>query len=104
MDLAREKKLREDFLVTLWEMHAGNYGGDVSTKQLAERIGIDYDTEASRIGQFLRGEGLISWMSFDRVFLEPKGRLIAEDIVERRYAETELRVLTKIYDLSTKNT
>jgi len=28
MDLRQEKKRREDFLVALWEMHNGNYGGE----------------------------------------------------------------------------
>ena len=52
MDFRRQQKLREDFLVTLWELHAGNYGGDQSTKEVCRRIGVDYDTEGSIIGQY----------------------------------------------------
>ncbi len=87
-------------MVTLWEMHAGNYGGDRPTKELCQRIGIDYDTEGSIIGQYLRGEDLVTWSSSDWISLTPKGRREAERIVERRYAEEERSVLQKIYDMS----
>jgi Mn-dependent DtxR family transcriptional regulator len=104
MDLRRQKKLREDYLATLWEMHAGNYGADVDNKELCRRIGIDYDTEGTIIAQPLYGEELIKWTSFERVFLLPKGRPEAERIVEQRYAAKETLVLKKIYELSGQNT
>jgi hypothetical protein len=81
-------------------MHAGNYGGDQSTKEVCQRIGIDYDTEGSIIGQYLRGEDLVTWSSFDWISLTPKGRRGAESIVDRRYAEKEHSILQKIYDMS----
>src|SRR5437870_8270188 len=103
MDLRRQKKLREDYLVSLWEMHGGNYGFSPDNKEVCRRIGISYDTEATIICQFLRGEGLISWVSFEGVNLEPKGRAEAERIMEERYSEKETRVLKKIYDMSGQN-
>jgi pyrimidine deaminase RibD-like protein len=92
MDLRQQKKLREDFLVTLWEMHAGNYGGDQPTREVCKRIGIDYDTEGSIIGQYLRGEELVTRGSFDWISLTPKGRREAERIAESRYAESSERL------------
>lgn len=104
MDLRLEKKRREDFLVALWAMHAGNYGGDRPTREVCERIGIDYDTDGSKVGQHLRGEGLVTWGSFDWISLTVEGRREAERIVAERHAETEIKVLRKIYDLSQQNT
>jgi hypothetical protein len=104
MDLRQQKRLRQDYLVTHWEMHGGNYGGDVSNKAICAAIGIDYDTDATIICQFLRGEEFITWSSFESVHLEPKGRLEAERIMEERYAEKETRVLRKIYDMSKQDT
>jgi len=103
MDSYREKQLPEDFLIAHLELHAGNYGGDVMTREICNKIGINYDTEASIIAQYLRGEELISWSSFDRVFLEPKGRKEAERIRDVRDAEVEKRVLTLMYDLGGAN-
>lgn len=100
MDLQRQKKLRADFLVTLWEMHGGNYGGDRSTKELCGRIGIDYDKEGSIIGLYLYKQGLVQWSSFDWILLTTKGIEEAERIVESRYAVKAQRVLQKIYDMS----
>lgn len=104
MDLRQQKRLREDFLVTLWEMHGGNYGGDQSTREVCKRIGVDYDTEGSIIGQYLYRAGMVQWSSFDWISLTPKGIEEAERIVESRYAEKETRVLKKIYELSGQNT
>ena len=104
MDLQRQKKLREDFLVTLWEMHDGNYAGDRPTREICMRIGVDYDTEGSIIGQYLYRAGLVQWSSFDWISLTPKGIQEAERIVESRYAARETWVLKKIYELSNQNT
>lgn len=104
MDLREEKKRREDFLVTLWEMHGGNYGGDRPTRELCNRIGIDYETDGHIVGQYLYRAELVKWGSFDWISLTPKGIMEAEKIVEQRYAETEIKVLRKIYDLSKQNT
>jgi Mn-dependent DtxR family transcriptional regulator len=104
VELKRHKKLREDFLVTLWEMHDGNYGGDRPTRELCKKIGADYDSECSSVGQHLRGEGLVIWSGFDWISLTIDGRREAERIVESRYAEKETRVLKAIYELSGQNT
>jgi Mn-dependent DtxR family transcriptional regulator len=98
MNLRQERKRREDFLITLWEMHAGNYGGDQSTKEVCRRIGIDYDTDGSIVGQYLYRAGLVKWASFEWISLTPEGIREAERIVELRYAEKERRVLQKLYD------
>jgi Mn-dependent DtxR family transcriptional regulator len=104
MDLRQEKKRREDFLVALWEMHNGNYGGDQPTKELCKKIGVDYDTEGSIIGQYLYRADMVQWSSFEWISLTPKGIMEAERIVELRYAEKETLVLKKIYELSGQNT
>jgi hypothetical protein len=104
MDLQRQKKLREDFLVTLWEMHDGNYAGDRPTREICMTIGVDYATEGSIIGQYLYRAGLVQWSSFDWISLTPKGIQEAERIVESRYAARETWVLKKIYELSNQNT
>jgi DNA-binding MarR family transcriptional regulator len=104
MDLRQQKKLRDDFLVTVWEMHDGNYGGDQSTRELCQRIGIDFDKEGSIVAQ-LHKDNLVSWAAgFDWISLTPRGIKEAERLVELRYAEKETRVLKKIYDLSGQNT
>ncbi len=84
MDLQRQKMLREDFLVALWEAHAGNYGGDQSTREVCQKIGIDYDTEGSVIGQYLYKRGFVKWSSFDWVSLTTEGIIEAERLVEER--------------------
>lgn len=84
MDLRRQQRLREDFLIALWELHAGNYGGDRSTREVCTRIGIDYDSEGSIIGQYLGKRGLVMWGSFDWMSLTTEGILEAERIVEER--------------------
>lgn len=99
MDLREEKIKRENFLVALWELHAGNYGHDVSTKEACRRIGIDYETEGHVVGQYLYRAELVKWGSFEWICLTPEGIKEAERIVESRYAETEDRVLRKIYDM-----
>lgn len=99
MDLRQEKIKRENFLVALWELHAGNYGHDVSTKEACQRIGIDYDTEGSIVGQYLYRAGLVKWGSFEWICLTPDGIKEVERIVESRYAEQEDRVLRRIYDM-----
>jgi Mn-dependent DtxR family transcriptional regulator len=105
MDLRRQKKLREDYLAMLWEMHDGYYGADVDNQELCRRIGIDYDKEGTLIAQPLYKEGLVSWEGgFARIALTTKGIREAERIVESRYAEKETRVLEKIYDMSEQNT
>jgi hypothetical protein len=99
MDLREEKIKRENFLVALWELHAGNYGHDVSTKEACRRIGIDYETEGHIVGQYLYRAELVKWGSFEWICLTPAGIKEAERIVETRYAETEDRVLRKIYEM-----
>ena len=84
MDLQRQKNLREEFLIALWELHAGNYGGDVSTKEACKRIGIDYDTEGSIIGQYLYKRGFVTWTSFESISLTIEGIIEAERLVEQR--------------------
>ena len=88
MDLQRQKKLREDFLIALWELHAGNYGGDVSTREVCKKIGIDYDTEGSVIGQYLYKRGWVVWSSFDWMSLTTEGIVEAERLVEERAKRT----------------
>jgi serine/threonine protein kinase len=100
MDLRRQQRLREDFLVTLWELHAGNYGGDQSTREVCKRIGVDYDTEGSIIGQFLGKQELVKWSSFEWISLTSDGIREAERIVEERLVAKEFRVLEMIYDLT----
>lgn len=100
MDLWQEKKRRDDFLVTLLEMHAGNYGGDRPTKELCKTIGLDYDTDCSIVGQYLYKKGFVQWSSFDWISLTTSGIEEAERIVESRYAVKAQRVLKKIYDMS----
>src|SRR5438270_859475 len=85
MDIREAKRKREQFLLTLYELAEGEANRDVNTKQLAERMGIDYDNEASKIGRYLREEELISWGTFAWIAMTPKGRAEAERIMAETY-------------------
>ncbi len=101
MDVRHQKKLREDFLVTLLEMHHGNFSSDKNTEELCKKLGLDYNTNCSAIALPLQQDGLVSWgAGFAWISLTPKGRQEAERIVESRYAVKAQRVLQKIYDMS----
>jgi hypothetical protein len=91
MDHYREKKLREDYLVALLELHAGNYGADVDNRQVCAKIGIDYNGQATRICQHLRREELVTWTSFDRIALTPKGSREAERIKDETWRNGRIR-------------
>jgi len=82
MNLADTRKKRELFLLTVYDMAEGEANRDVPTKQLAERVGIDNDEETSKLGRYWREEGMVDWGSFDRIFLTPKGRTKAEELIE----------------------
>lgn len=98
MDISGAKRKREEFLLTLYEIAEGDANRDILTKQIAERIGIDYDNEASKIGRYLREEGLVSWGSFEWIAMTHKGRVEAERIMAETYISKERRVLQKLYD------
>jgi hypothetical protein len=98
MDIREAKRKREQFLLTLYELAVGEANRDVNTKQLAERMEIDYDNEASKIGRYLREEELISWGTFAWIAMTPKGRSEAERIMVETYRSKERRVLQKLYD------
>jgi hypothetical protein len=98
MDHYREKKLREDYLVALLELHAGNYGADVDNRQACAKIGINYNGEATRICQHLRREELVTWTSFDRIALTPKGSREAERIRDARFQQKEDRIMDELYN------
>src|SRR6266516_7067623 len=69
-------------LLTLYEMAEGEANREVDTKQLAERMKIDYGDEASKLGRYWHEEAKVDWGSFDRVFLTPTGRATAERLIE----------------------
>src|SRR5260370_4137786 len=100
MDLLRQEKLRERYLVALWESHAGNYGGHRPNREVCEKAGIDYDKEALIICQYLQRKGYISWSSFEWVHLEPEGIFEAERLVKSTYQEKANRVLQKLHEMS----
>ncbi len=103
MDHYRENKLREDYLVALLELHAGNYGADVDNRSVCEKIGIQYNGEATRICQYLRREELVTWVSFDRISLTPRGSLEAERIRDARFQQKEDRILNELYNARDPN-
>jgi hypothetical protein len=100
MDLLRQEKLRERYLVALWETHSGKYGSDKPNREVCEKAGIDYDKEALIICQYLQRKGYISWSSFEWVHLEPEGIFEAERLVKSTYQEKANRVLRKLYEMS----
>jgi hypothetical protein len=100
MDLLRQEKLREHYLIALWQSHAGNYGGVRSNREVCESAGIDYDKEALIICQYLQRKGYIGWSSFEWVHLQPEGIFEAERLVKSTYQEKAIRVLKKLYDVS----
>jgi len=98
MDHYRENKLREDYLLALLELHGGDYGADVENRRVCEKIGIEYNGEATRICQHLRREELVTWVSFDRVALTPTGSREAERVRNARYQQKEGRILNELYN------
>lgn len=82
MSLSDTKKKREQFLLTVYEMAEGEANREVDTKQLAERLGIDYDKEASKLGRYWREQGMVDWVSFGRVLMTGKGQAKAEELIE----------------------
>ncbi|CAN5758700.1 hypothetical protein BH20ACI3_BH20ACI3_24880 [soil metagenome] len=98
MDHYREKKLREDYLIALLDLHAGNYGADVDNRQVCNKIGIEYNGEATRICQYLRREDLVTWSSFERISLTPAGSREAERIRDARFQQKEDRILDELYN------
>jgi len=98
MDHFREKKLREEYLVALLELHNGNYGSDVSNREACAKIGIEYNGEATRICQYLRRENLVTWVSFERIALTPAGSREAERIRDLRFKKKEDRILDELYN------
>src|SRR5437773_12362214 len=82
MNLAELKSKRQQFLVVLYEMADGDADRGVNTKELGERLGIDYDHEAPRIARYWRGQEMVDWGSFDRIFLTARGQSKAEELIE----------------------
>lgn len=105
MDLAEQERMREAYLIALYKSHAGNYGGDRPNREVCNEAGIDFDTAASTICQYLQRKNFVSWKAgFDWVHLEPEGMFEAERIMKQSYAEKETRVLKTIYEISAQNT
>jgi hypothetical protein len=98
MDHFREKKLREEYLLALLELHNGNYGSDVSNKEACAKIGIEYNGEATRICQHLRRENFVTWVSFERIALTPAGSRETERIRDFRFKKKEDRILDELYN------
>lgn len=98
MDHFREKKLREEYLLALLELHNGNYGSDVSNTEACAKIGIEYNGEATRICQYLRRENFVTWTSFERIALTPAGSREAERIRDMRFKKKENRILDELYN------
>lgn len=82
VDLAELKKERERFLLAIYESAEGDANRQVNTKQVAELLGINYGNEASKLGGYWRGKGMLDWESFERIFLTPNGVDAAERILE----------------------
>ncbi|MCA1576981.1 MAG: hypothetical protein LC794_06410 [Acidobacteria bacterium] len=98
MDHFREKKLREEYLLALLELHNGNYGSDVSNREACAKIGIEYNGEATRICQYLHRENFVTWVSFERIALTPAGTREAERIRDSRFKKKEARILDDLYN------
>jgi len=82
MDLVELTKKREQFLLTIYELAQSEANIEVSTIKVAELMGIDYDTEAPKLGGYWRGKRIVDWRSFERIFLTPNGVDAAERIIE----------------------
>lgn len=91
------KKKRQLVLLTIFEMAEGEANRDVVTKDLMKRLNMD-DPELSKIARVLNDEGLVTWMSFQRVAVTPAGRREAESIMESRYEDNWKAILKMIYD------
>ena len=98
MDHFREKKLREEYLLALLELHNGNYGSDVSNREACAKVGIEYNGEATRICQYLHRENFVTWVSFERIALTPAGTREAERIRDFRFKKKEDRILDELYN------
>src|SRR4030095_14618006 len=58
-----------------------------------------YNGEATRICQHLRREELVTWTSFERIALTPKGSREAERIRDARFQQKEDRIMDELYNL-----
>jgi hypothetical protein len=82
MNFDEKKKRRFEFLRKLYDMSDG-ISLNIVTKDLANACAMDYGTEASQIGLYLNNEGLVSWISFDIIYITHKGIKVVEDAIEK---------------------
>lgn len=71
---------RKEFVETVYELANGRSEVAVSTTDVCRIMNIDYGTEASEIGHYLRLEEIISWTSFTSIWLTHNGAKFRENI------------------------
>jgi hypothetical protein len=100
MDRTRERKLRDEYLLTLYrKQKAVNFGGPQSNEDLCRELGIEYNGEATQICQYLKGRGWIEWpLTFAWVNITIAGREKAEGMDNERFEEKLNRLFQLLYN------
>lgn len=88
MNFDEKKKKRFEFLRKLYDMSNG-MSIDIVTQDLANALEIDYGTEASHIGIYLKNEDLVSWTSFKRIYITHKGIKAVEEAIDKPNEPTD---------------